>query len=107
MKYLKNFENYLNEMSDCYPGPQVVNTASNFLTAGASDGSINGSGDMYGQTGAMGGEFPKKYVPSTPAPEKFKQTVKNVLRKESRKRKSALKKLQKLDKIIKFNEFEK
>lgn len=92
---------------DSYPGPPVVNTASNFLAAGASDGSIGGSGDMYGQTGAMGGEFPKKYVPSNPEPNRFKQTVKNVIRKESRKRKNALQKLQKLDKLLKFDEFQK
>jgi len=103
MKYLKYFET---SPSDCYPGPPVVNVTSNFLTAGASDGSIGGSGDIYGQTGAMGGEFPKKYVPSTAEPDRFKQTVKNVIRKESRKRKNALKKLQKLDKLLSFDEFE-
>ncbi|NPV12908.1 MAG: hypothetical protein HPY57_14145 [Ignavibacteria bacterium] len=91
---------------DAYPGPQVVNTASNFLTAGASDGSIGGSGNLYGQTGVLGGEFPKKYQPSTPYPDKFKQTIINIQTKESRKRKNALKKLQRLDKLVYFDNFE-
>jgi len=106
MKYLKHFDLF-NEQGnypmDCYPGPNLTNSTSNFLTAGASDGQIGSNG----WESSMGGEFPKRHTPSTPYPDKFKQTIKNVASKESKKRKNALQKLQKLDKLLKFDEFNK
>lgn len=100
MKHIKSFENY---PYDCYPGPNIVTSMVDNLSYFGSDGMIGSNG----WESSMGGEFPKNYVPSTPEPNRFKQTVKNVIRKESRKRKNALQKLQKLDKLLKFNEFQK
>lgn len=91
-----------------FPGPPIVNQAADILAAGGSDGMIGG-GAGFGQTGAMGGEFPKKFSPSTPQKTPYKQKIKNIKTKESRRRKNALKKLKKLDKIKlkNFNDFQK
>lgn len=102
----KGYWSIVNENNfDTYPGPPVVNKTSNFLVAGASDGSIGGSGYIYGMSGAMGGEFPKNYEPSTPYPDRFRQKIKNIRTKESTKRKNAIKKLNKLDVITSFDKF--
>lgn len=90
-----------------YPGPSIVNQASSTLAAGASDGMIGG-GHGFGQTGAMGGEYPKKYAPSRPEKIPHKQNIKSLTTKETKKRKNAIKKLMKLDqsKMKTFDEFE-
>jgi len=103
MKYLKNFEDL---GLSTYPGPPIVNQASSTLAAGASDGMIGG-GAGFGMTGAMGGEFPKKQGPtSKPYPDKFKQTIKNIDSKETKKRKDAIKRMKRLD-MLSFADFQK
>ena len=98
MKYLKFFE----ELGEgAYPGPPLTGGMngtgflSSTLTAGASDGII-------------GGEFPKKYAPPKgPTHDKFRQNVTQVGKKDSKQRKDAIKKLDKLSKMMSFDDFKK
>ncbi|MCK9477770.1 MAG: hypothetical protein M0R46_17795 [Candidatus Muirbacterium halophilum] len=110
MNYLKTF-NQLYETDNfssggAYPGPQLNSAGGNLshtLAAGGSDG-------QFGNSSAMGGEYPKKSGPtSSPYPTKYKEKIKKVQSKESKRRKSALKKLMKLDKakMKSFDDFQK
>ena len=102
MKFLKYFEDNYN--MDTYPGPPIVNQATSTLAAGGSDGMIGG-GAGFGMTGALGGEFPKKSGPtSTPYPMKYISKVKSINNKETKKRKNAIKKIQKIN-ILNFEDF--
>ena len=104
MNYIKHFEEF---GEGAYPGPPIVNQASSFLTAGASDGMIGG-GPGFGMTGAMGGEFPKKYAPPKGSThDKFRQNVTQTGKKDSKQRKDAIKKLDKLAKVMSFDDFQK
>jgi len=76
-----------------YPGPSVVGPDNAWA------GGTIGGGPGNGQTGAMGGEYPKKYAPAKPEKKPFKQTIKTMQSKESKARKKALKKLNKLDRV--------
>ena len=97
MKNIITFEEFLNEdmySTDTYSGPRVVNTIANTLVASGSDGLIGGQ--ING--GNMGGEFPKKYNPSTADPDtKYRQNIKSIKTKETKKRRDAIKKIQKIN----------
>ena len=97
MKNLKTYSELFETDSfsggGAYPGPSVVGPDNAWA------GGTIGGGPGFGQTGAMGGEYPKKYAPSKPEKRPFKQTIKQVQSKESKARKKALKKLDKLDRV--------
>lgn len=115
MKHIKKFnEIYEAEnFNDAYSGPPIVaplggvvitkDNLADTLAAGGSDG-------MFGNSSAMGGEYPKKQGPtSSPKTTKYKPTIKKVKTKESKRRIKALKKLMRLDKpkLKNFNEYQK
>ena len=105
------FNEFLNESGEgAYSGPPLTGgmdggmfstgNLSNKLAAGGSDA-------MLGNTGAMGGEFPKLGGPSSkPFPDKYKQNIKNPKTRESKKRLDAIKKLQSMrpSKMLDFNQ---
>ncbi len=81
-----------------YPGPSVVGPDNAWA------GGTIGGGPGFGQTGVMGGEYPKKFAPPGSEKTPFKQNIKMLKTKESKKRRSAIKKLQRLN-MMSFNDF--
>ena len=107
IEFILNFDK-LNERDNfsgggAYPGPSVVGPDNAWA------GGTIGSGAEPGETGAMGSGYPKKDSPATPAPNKFKPTINRTISKDSLERKSAIKRLQKLDtqKLKNFIEYHK
>lgn len=82
---------------EAYPGPSVVGPDNKQI-----GGTIGGPG--FGQTGAMGGEYPKKYAPPSPEKTPYKQNIKSLKTKETKKRRNAIQKIKRLD-MLSFNDF--
>lgn len=72
-----------------YPGPNLINNAPSVGTGGSISGDNEPVGAEWKGTGPSSTTFPDKYI----------QKIKNPISKESRRRRNALKKLMKLDKI--------
>lgn len=71
-----------------YPGPNLINNAP----------SVGTGGSISGENTTIGAEWKGTGPSATPYPNKYRQKIKNTISKESRRRKSAIKKLMKLDK---------
>ena len=116
MKHVKTFEEQLQHFKDAglnesdtpssggaYPGPNLVNNHP----------SVGTGGSIGGENTPIGAEWKGTGPSSTPYPNKYKQKIKNVISKESKRRKSALKKLAILDKtraktkMKSFDDFQK
>jgi len=110
-----HYENRYSEITDkltetdtfsgggAYPGPNLINN----------EPSVGTGGSIGGENGPIGAEWKGTGPSSTPYPSKYKQKIKRAVSKESRRRKSALKKIMNLDKtkakikMKSFNDFQK
>jgi len=99
MNHIKTYE----QLSDAYPGPNLINN----------EPSVGTGGSIGGENVPIGAEWKGTDPSSAPYPTKFIPKIKNPVSKESRRRKSALKKLANLDKtkakikMKSFNDFQK
>lgn len=101
LERFKTFENN----NALYSGPPLinkVNTIASTTVGSGSDGLIGGQNNP----GDLGGEFPKKYSPSTAKPPGFKQTIDKIKQKESRKRKKGIDRVKKIN-MLNFKDFNK